>query len=254
MNVRKIREDLGKAKASCQRKDLSRALFLLVACLKDLGGQQAPTDLRSDFRNLIADIGKDPQYKKISGKAVSYQPGKEKELLVFYRNLYSELQGQGSTEDYDTALKRKLNLDHAISEGKQLLSQGKISEADAAFAKAATFYKNEYQAFAMMARALMEVGEYVRALGHLRKGLKDHPNDAAMKRLAEECQNKRPKSDLPGQMTARPAAPAAAGARPAQANPAAVRPAAPAQAGQRPAPVNPASPRPVVQVAKPAPK
>lgn len=245
MNVRKIREDLGKAKASCQRRDLSRALFLLVACLKDLGGQQAPTDLRSDFRTLISDIGKDPQYKKISGKAVSYQPGKEKELLVFYRNLYSELQGQGSTEDYDTALQRKLNLDHAISEGKQLLAQGKVSEADAAFAKAATFYKNEYQAFAMMARALMEVGEYVRALGHLRKGLKDHPNDAAMKKLAEECQNKRPKSELPGQVAARPAAPAAAGARPAPARPTPANPAAP-----KPAAPKPAAPRPVAPATK----
>ncbi len=38
-----------------------------------------------------------------------------------------------------------------------------------------------------MAKAMLEAGEYVRALGHVRRGLKERPEDADLRRLAEEC-------------------------------------------------------------------
>ena len=39
MNARKVREDLGRAKACCARRDTERALFLTISALKELGGQ-----------------------------------------------------------------------------------------------------------------------------------------------------------------------------------------------------------------------
>lgn len=39
----------------------------------------------------------------------------------------------------------------------------------------------------MMAKAMMEAGEYVRALGHIRAGLKANPGNAALADLAEAC-------------------------------------------------------------------
>ena len=187
MNARKIRENLGRAKASCQRRDFPRAVYLTIAAFKELGGQTAPTDLRGDFRNALTVLTSDPQYKKECGQPLSYQPGKERELLIFFIKLYKELRGQENQEDYETTLQRKLNLDRCIKEGKLLLSQGKASEADASFAEALKYYKHEFSVFSMMAKAMLEAGEYVRALGHVRKGLKERPEDAELLQLAEEC-------------------------------------------------------------------
>ncbi|MGE9985845.1 tetratricopeptide repeat protein [Desulfovibrio sp. SGI.169] len=187
MNARKIREDLGRAKTSCQRNDLSRAIYLTISAFRELGGQNAPTDLRGDFRTTLAALASDPQYKKECGQALAYQPGKERELLALLINVYKELRGQEDQEDYETTLQRKLNLDRCLKDGKLFLKQGKPSEADTCFAEALKYYKNEYAAFAVMARAMLEAGEYVRALGHVRRGLKVRPEDAELRHLAEEC-------------------------------------------------------------------
>ena len=56
MNPRKIREDLGRAKASANRNELERALSLVLLALKDLGGQSSPMDLRGDFREGINSV------------------------------------------------------------------------------------------------------------------------------------------------------------------------------------------------------
>ena len=186
MNIRKIREDLGRAKASCQRRDFPRAVYLTITALKDLGGHPAPSDLRGDIRTALEALTKDPQYKKECGTAVSYHPGKERELLIFFVKLYKKLQGQEDQEDYEATLQRKLRLDRAIREGKHLLEQKRASEADACFTEALTHCRTEYAAYSMIARALLDAGEYVRALGHLRNGLKLQPDDPQMKALAEE--------------------------------------------------------------------
>lgn len=187
MNIRKIREDLGRAKTSCQRNDLPRAIYLTISAFRELGGQSAPTDLRGDFRTTLSTLATDPQYKKECGQTLAYQPGKERELYALLVNIYKELQGQENKEDYETTLQRKINLDRCLKDGKLFLKQGKPSEADTRFAEALKYYKNEFAAFAVMARAMMEAGEYVRALGHIRRGLKERPDDADLRHLAEEC-------------------------------------------------------------------
>ncbi len=187
MNVRKIREDLGRVKTCIQRRDYPRAVFLLCSSLKELGGQTAPMDVRGDFRNAVADICADPLYSQDNPSAQTYQPGKERELLVFFNKFYKQLVGAETTEDYESTLARKLNLDRCLNNGKRFLAEGKPREADDCFAEAQKFYKNEIAAYAIMGRAMMEAGEYVRALGHLRKGLNERPQDQDLRRLAEEC-------------------------------------------------------------------
>ncbi|WP_022654980.1 M48 family metallopeptidase [uncultured Desulfovibrio sp.] len=187
MNARKIREDLGRAKASCQRRDFLRAVYLTINALKELGGQNVPTDMRGDFRTTLSVLTSDPQYKKECGQPLIYQPGKERELLIFFINLYKKLQGQENQEDYKTTLQRKINLDRCLKDGKLFLKQGKPSEADTSFAEALKYYENEFAVFSIMAKTMLEAGEYVRALGHVRRGLKERPEDADLRRLAEEC-------------------------------------------------------------------
>ena len=106
---------------------------------------------------------------------------------VLLSQLYRSLKGQEKEEEYQAALQRKLNLDHGFSDGKKFLAEGKPSEADACFAEALKHYKDEKAIFGMMARAMMDAGEYVRAIGHARAGLKELPDDAELTRIVEEC-------------------------------------------------------------------
>ena len=187
MNVRKIREDLGRAKASCARRDPMRALYLTITALKDLGGQPAPTDLRSDFRATVSELVTDPGLKDILPATLAYQAGGEKELFQLLSACYKKMYDSIAEEDYESTLQRKLNIDHNLKEGKKRLSEGKPSEADACFAEVMKYYKDEQAVFAMMATAMLNAGEYVRALGHVRNGLKESPDNMELLRLANEC-------------------------------------------------------------------
>ena len=187
MNARKIREDLGRAKACCSRHDTERALFLTISALKELGGQSAPLDLRGDFRTAFVELAADPDLKAAGVPALAYSPGAEKEVLQQLSQVYRTLKGQEKEEEYQSALQRKLSLDHSFSDGKKFLSAGKPTEADACFVEALKHYKDEKAIFGMMARAMMDAGEYVRAMGHARNGLKELPNDAELTRIIEEC-------------------------------------------------------------------
>ena len=187
MNARKIREDLGRAKACCSRHDTERALFLTISALKELGGQSAPLDLRGDFRTAFAELAADPDLKAAGVPALAYSPGAEKEVLQQLSLVYRTLKGQEKEEEYQSALQRKLSLDHSFSAGKKFLSAGKPTEADACFVEALKHYKDEKAIFGMMARAMMDAGEYVRAIGHARNGLKELANDAELTRIIEEC-------------------------------------------------------------------
>lgn len=187
MNARKVREDLGRAKSCCARRDTERALFLTITALKELGGQNAPIDLRGDFRATIMDLAAAPDLKEAGASGLAYAPGTEKDLLQKLSQIYRSMTGQEKEEEYQAALQRKLNLDRCFSEGKKLLAEGRSSEADASFAEAFKHYKDERAIFGMMARAMMDAGEYVRAIGHARAGLKELPNDAELTRIMEEC-------------------------------------------------------------------
>ena len=187
MNARKIREDLGRAKACCSRHDTERALFLTISALKELGGQSAPLDLRGDFRAAFTELAADPDLKAAGMPALAYAPGVEKDVLQQLTLVYRSLKGQEKEEEYQSALQRKLNLDRCYNDGKKFLAEGKSTEADACFVEALKHYKDENAIFGMMARAMMEAGEYVRAMGHARTGLKELPGDEELGRLLEEC-------------------------------------------------------------------
>jgi len=186
MNTRKIREDLGRAKASCTRGDVERAIFLTIGALKELGGQNAPTDLRGDFRAVFAELAALPEIKTGGGQ-LAYAPGAEKDLLQQLSQLYRAIKGQEKEEEYQEALQRKLHLDRCFMDGKKFLAEGKASEADASFGEAMKNYKDETAVFGMMARAMMDAGEYVRAIGHARAGLKELPGNKELARILEEC-------------------------------------------------------------------
>ena len=194
VNIRKIREDLGRAKSSCQRRDFLQGLFLLISSLKELGGQRAPTDLRSDFREAIASVCADPLYKAVKPTPISYVAGRERDILTQMVQVYQTVVHKKNTETYEEAAERKLKLDHALRDGKRFLASRQIAEAELCFADSIKYCRYENALFAMIARAYIDIKEYTRGLGYLREGLKRAPNDTALLALAESCQRMRQSS------------------------------------------------------------
>jgi len=53
MNIRQIRENLGRVRTSFQRNEMVRAVNCFVEGLRALGGSPPPTDLRGDIREAL---------------------------------------------------------------------------------------------------------------------------------------------------------------------------------------------------------
>ncbi|MBQ7617755.1 MAG: hypothetical protein IJS50_02660 [Desulfovibrio sp.] len=187
MNIRKIKEDLGRAKTSCQRRDFQHGLFLLISSLKELGGQRPTTDLRSDFREAITMVASDPIFKSVCGQTVSYKPGTERDILNLMIQVYQTLAGKKNTESYEQASARKLKIDQALRSGKNFLAHGRVADAEQCFAEALKNYRDEHAIFLIIARAYIELKEYGRGLGYLREGLKRALNEPSLMQLADQC-------------------------------------------------------------------
>ena len=187
MNISHIRLTLGRVKTSCARRDPERALDLALSALEALDGQTPPTDLRGDIRTAVTTLATDPDVKAHAPEPLAYQPGDEQALARRLRAVRDAIKAAKEREDYEATLQRKLQLGRCFKDGKAFLAEGKPSEADACFAEALRFYRDETAIFGMMAKAMMEAGEYVRALGHIRAGLKAAPGNAALSQMAEEC-------------------------------------------------------------------
>ncbi len=178
MNIRQIRENLGRVKVSFQRNEIMRALHFFVTAMKELGGSPPPTDVKGDIREAVQCLLRDEQIKPLLPAGMSgYAPGQEKALLVLFSSIQKRLQEDADKESPEAALERKLKIDHAYNAGLKHLEQGRVSEADASFAEAAKFYKNEHRLFHMIAGALIDAEEPVRAGPYLKQGLQALPND-----------------------------------------------------------------------------
>ena len=192
MNIRSIRENFGRAKTSCQRNEMIRALNSFVAGLQELGGAPPPTDVRADLREAVLPLLRDPQVKELlPGGQYSYTPGQEKELLALFTKIRDQIRDAAETEDHDTALNRKIKIDQSFNAGKKLLEQGKVSEADASFAEAVLAYKDEHRIFCMIAQLLVDANEVVRAGPYLKKGLEIQPGDPELAALLERARELR---------------------------------------------------------------
>ncbi|MBQ7608202.1 MAG: hypothetical protein IJU76_09570 [Desulfovibrionaceae bacterium] len=187
MNARKIREDLGRVKTSCQRRDLKTALLLLISSVKELNGQRFPTDMRTDFREALNAATADPQFKKIYTQPIIYKAGAEREIVILLARVYQTLIGKQSEETFEEAADRKLRIDSAIRDAKNYLARGQMREAEASFTEALKNYRDEHSIFLVIARLYMDCKEYGRALGYIREGLKKIPEDASLRELGETC-------------------------------------------------------------------
>ena len=188
MNTRQIRENLGRVKTSFQRNELPRALNFFIAGLRGLDGGAPPTDIRGDIREAVQLLLRDEKIKALlPSPNFSYTPGQEKNLLTVFIKISLQLQEIATHEEHNAALERKIKLDRAFLAGKNYLGQRRISEADASFVEALQYYKDEHRIFYMIAHALVELKEVVRAGPYLKKGLEALPGDTELLALLERA-------------------------------------------------------------------
>lgn len=191
MTIREIREQLGRVKPYYLRNETLRALAALVSALNALGNTVPPMDLRGPLREAISLITRDAQVKESLKSPIIYQPGQEKAILAQLAPIYKKLHDAENTESHEDALNRKTQLDQAYNQGLRHLEQNRISEADAEFARALTFYKDEHRIFCMIAKALLDAGEVRRAYPYAKRGAEAQPEQPDVQSLFEEIHLRR---------------------------------------------------------------
>lgn len=193
MTTREIREQLGRVKPYYLRNETLRALTALLSALKGLGPGIPPMDIRGPLREAINLVTRDQQVKDLLATPLVYQPGQEKSLLAQLLPVYKTLDAAQNIETREQALERKIQLDQNYNLGLRHLEQNRVSEADASFAHAITFHRDEHRIFCMIAKALQGAGEIRRAYPYAKRGaevLPDEPDAQALfaeiTRLREE--------------------------------------------------------------------
>ncbi len=188
MNMREIREQLGRVKPYYLRNETLRALAAMISALKELSAApQIPSELKGLIREGVQFLSRDPQVKAAAKGPLQYQPGQERTLLLHLALAYKAVKEAEDYEPHDDALGRKIKLDQAYNLGLRLLEQGQVSEADASFAEALTHYKDEHRLFALIGRALMDAGEVRRAFPYLKRGVEADSSDTEMTALLQKC-------------------------------------------------------------------
>ena len=188
MSLKVAKEQLGHIKPYFLKNEILKALTCAVKGLKALGAAQPPTDIRSILREGLGYLAKVEEIRQhVKPGSLVYQPGKEPEILQQLDKALQALDRQAGQEDHDTALARKIKLDQNFNQGKHLLEQRKPSEADAAFAEALKYYKDEHRIYPMIGKALLDAGEIRRALPYLKKAQELLPQDSSVRELFDTC-------------------------------------------------------------------
>lgn len=187
MDMRKIRENLGRIKVYYLKGETLRALGAAIMALKDVvrAGGTPPVDVRGPLREGVQLLARDKDVKRLAQGPFMYQPGQERALLLTLASLYKQLEEEAGHESREAAFARKQQLDQALGVGQRLLAQAKVSEADAAFQEALTHYRDEHRVFQLIGKSLLDAGQPRRALSYLKKAVEAEPDNAVARGLLE---------------------------------------------------------------------
>lgn len=185
MDIRSIKENLGRIKPAYLKNNNLRALGCATLALKELvaSGIVPTMELRSLIRENMQLLTRDDAIKKHLKAPLMYQPGQERQLLAQLASVYKTMSEEAGREAWKVAFARKQKLDQNINLGISLLEQKQASEADAAFVEAIKYIKDEYAAYRIIGKALVEAGEVRRAAPYLKKGQEMLPNDTEIAAL-----------------------------------------------------------------------
>ena len=187
MDIRSIKDQLGRIKPYYLKNEIVRALGCAVLGLKGVvqRGSAPSTEIRGLIREGVQLLVRDEAIKTRLKAPLAYQPGQERQILAQFAAVYKALAEEAGHEDWDAAFQRKQKLDQSLNLGLRLLAQGNASEADAAFSEAVTYCKDEFKLYGIIGKALVEAGEVRRAAPYIKKGQEVLPEDTELAALHE---------------------------------------------------------------------
>jgi len=177
MDIRKIRENMGRVKVYYLKGKTQLALGFAVKGLKELGSATPPTEVKSAIREAIQYLSGDESLANLIKIPLTYQPGQENQLLAILSKAYIQMEVAAKTEEHAQALVRKQKIDQNLVLGKKLLEQGKVSDADACFNEAVNNYRNEHRLFQMIGKSLLEANQPQRAYPYLKRAVELEPEN-----------------------------------------------------------------------------
>ena len=125
MDMRGIKEQLGRIKPYYLKNEIVRALGCAVLGLKGTVqlGVSPSTELRGLIREGVQLLMRDETIKTRLKAPLVYQPGQERQILSQLASVYMELVEEAGREDWDAAFARKQKLDQSLNLGLRLLAQ-----------------------------------------------------------------------------------------------------------------------------------
>ena len=191
MDIRKIRDNLGRIKVYYLKGDSLRAVGAAVAALRELGAAQPPLDVRSLLREGVQYLARDEAIKSRLSAPLTYQPGQEKALLALLAPVFGRMEQEAGIEEHAAALARKRQMDQCLILGRKLLAQGKASEADESFRQAVGFYRDEHRLFLLIGKLLLEAWQPRRAISYLKRAMEVEPENAVPRELCNTALKER---------------------------------------------------------------
>ncbi len=187
MESKDIRDLLIKAKVNYTQKKNIECVGAIVMALRNMGDGAQTVEVCSALREVIALVGKEDMVVEVVGHALTYTSGQEKELLAPFAKVFKIAMENKDKESHEEALARKLKIDRAFNEGRNLLAKNNVSEADQCFSEAITHYRDEHSLFSLIGEALMQANAPKRAFPYLKKGIEVDANNELMRKLYEQC-------------------------------------------------------------------
>ncbi len=182
MDSRGIKEQLARIKVYYLKNETLRALGCAVLGIKGIIqlGITPPTEMRGLIREGVQLLSRDETIRQHLRAPLVYQPGQERQVLAQLASVYKILHEALGREDRQTAFARKQKIDQNLNLGLRLLAQGQVSEADAAFAEAVKYCRDEFTLFKIIGKALVGAHEERRAAPYVKKALEAFPRDTEL--------------------------------------------------------------------------
>lgn len=187
MNIREVKEALGKAKIYAMKGDCITSLPLMLKSLREIciSSSASSIDIRGLIREVTQLYDRDPSIKGVLGSRLAYTPGHEKTLYVSLKKAYELLTNGKLNESHAVALERKGQLDKYIMLGKKYLSAGDVSNADQAFHEAIKFYRDEHIVFSYIGKILLDADQILRASFYLKKAISLDPENKTLRAMVQ---------------------------------------------------------------------
>lgn len=134
---------------------------------------------RDEFERLLEDaiynLTADPGIKKISPLQISYEPGKERQLLEDMHSLLEAFDGTIRDEAQEYLRMMEERRGNLLKQGEELLATRQKDEADKIFHILATDYKDDSSLLGQIGELYLKAGCYEEAIIYLENALEMSP-------------------------------------------------------------------------------